>query len=250
MRYARMGAAAALLALALAGCAPLGDRVTGGEHNPDTGLETEATVEQTLADKIAGLTGVEADYEGYLNQTPTVITLLKESGGMKVVDRTIAVYPSPNEDSTALYVYSKNDEVTAAKLDEFSGTIGQDNLDADYIFYQYAGMLVKQPSDQSLEFDKDHQEEFEEDLRSEVMGEELYKLHEKLGVYVPVYRYEVIGSQLKLDTYTMVSEVGYTASTDVNVIYGPDGKILALYLDDSYGPGKQDPIGLLDGFEK
>ncbi len=51
-----------------------------------------------------------------------------------------------------------------------------------------------------------------------------------------------------MNTYTIVSEVGLTASTDVNVIYDTEGSIIDLYLDPSYGPDKKNPFEVLDSY--
>lgn len=150
-----------------------------------------------------------------------------------------------SEDSTALYIIEENGSIKNAKLDEFNGSISTEGFDFDYMFYSFSNMREKQPTEESLEYTNDSRDAFESELKKDYEGQPLYTLHEKLGIYVPVYKYEKANSDLKLNTYTIVSEVGYTASTDVNVVYDSEGTIKFLYLDDSYGPGKFDPLKTL-----
>lgn len=242
------GLVISMAVLALAGCSPQEQ----ADQGADTGAQTEVTENQVLTienitdEKLAEMTGFDAEFRAYLENGPTQIMFLKDDGGEMKSTGSISIFSGGGEDSTALYVYEEAGTVTGAKLDEFVGSISTEGMDYDFMFYRFANMMEKQPTEAALGYTSDSRESFETDMRKAYIGQPLYTLHEKLGVYVPVYRYEKSDSAVKLNTYTIVSEIGYTASTDVNVIYDEEGTILNLYLDDTYGPGKQDPLNMLD----
>ena len=249
-------AAVSITVLALAGCAPqseVDEQSAVEETKP--GVEETAPVEDAVTDvvtlenitdeQLAEMTGFDVDFKAYMENGPSRIVFLKDHDGEMKMTSTLSIYSGSAEDSTALYIFEEGDAVVSAKLDEFVGSINSEGYDFDFLFYSFGSMMEKQPSEESLGYTREERAAFESDLKETYEGQPLYTLHEKLGVYVPVYRYEKAGSELKLNTYTIVSEVGYTASTDVNVVYNSEGTIKLLYLDDSYGPGKVDPIKIL-----
>lgn len=237
--------------LTMAGCTPNEDVSAESEVTaPIEQTESEKTAEAITAanitdEQLAEMTGFEADFKSYLEKGPSRIVFLKEQEGEMKITSTLLIYSGSGEDSTALYLYEKDGSIVDAKLDEFVGSVSTEGFEFDFMFYSFGNMMEKQPTEEGLGYTSEEREAFETELKETYEGQPLYKLHEKLGVYVPVYRYEKAESDLKLNTYTIVSEVGYTASTDVNVVYDSEGAIKLLYLDDSYGPGKVDPLGML-----
>ena len=243
--------------LALGGCgsqseqAPPEEMDTPGteEKADEQGEGTGITTLEKLSDKeLAQMTGFDTDFETYRESLPTRVGFMKKVDGDFRSQSNVLVYTGRAEDSTALYVYEEDGNVVGAKLDEFAGSVNTDMVDHDYVFYNYGGMLEKQPSAESLNFDGDTADAFEASLKETFVGQPLYKLNEALDVYVPVYKYVKSQSKLSLNTYTIVSELGYTASTDINVIYDEEGNILDLYLDPSYGPEKKNPFEVLDKY--
>ncbi|HAJ95567.1 MAG TPA: hypothetical protein DCP02_04955 [Actinobacteria bacterium] len=204
--------------------------------------EDKITLENLTEEQLKAFTGLDADYAEFLEESAIHIHFLKSADEGVEIKGTVIVFQGSGKDSTALYIYDIEGEVIDARLDEFNGSIAPGWVEADYLFYSFSSMMEKQPSEESLDYDGEKRSEYEAMLRESFEGQPLYRLHEKLNIYVPVYRYESLSSPELLDTYMIVSEVGYTASTDVNVIYDIDGTIKRIYLDDSYGPGKQDPL--------
>lgn len=247
----------AVAMIALGGCgsqtdkapSPDGDTPVTEEGSQDQDQEKDVTTLEQLSDEdLAEMTGFDTDFESYRESQPTRIGFMKKVDGNFKSERNILVYTGSAEDATALYVYEEEGTVVGAKLDEFAGSINTDRVDHDYVFYNYGGMLENQPSAESLEFSAETASDFESSLKEAFIGQPLYKLNEKLDVYVPVYKYVKNESKLSLNTYTIVSEVGLTASTDVNVIYDTEGSIIDLYLDPSYGPDKKNPFEVLDSY--
>jgi len=238
--------------LALAGCGvQQAEEQSTVENTTESSENVEVedekiTLQNITPEQLQNFTGFEADYKAYMEGNSTSIRYLKNADDEYIYEKTIYVYPSTGEDSSALYIYESSGEIIDAKIDEFVGSISTEGEDADYVFYTYSSMLEKQPTEESLGYNGEQRLAFETDLKDNFIGQPLYKLHEKLEIYVPVYSYEKIGETKKLNTYMIVSEVGYTASTDVNVIYNEEGTILDIYLDDTYGPGKKDPLKVLD----
>jgi hypothetical protein len=210
-------------------------------------MEEKITLENLTEEQLRAFTGLDADHTAFLEESATYIHFLKSTDEGIENKGTIIVFQGSYKDSTALYIYDIEGEVVDARLDEFNGSIAPGWVEADYLFYSFSDMMEKQPSEESLDYDGEKRGEYETMLRESFEGQPLYKLHEKLNIYVPVYRYESLSQPKFLDTYMIVSEVGYTASTDVNVIYDRDGIIKRIYLDDSYGPGKQDLLKELQG---
>lgn len=205
-------------------------------------MEDQITLENLTEDQLKALTELDADYAAFLEKSAIHIHFLKSTDAEIEIKGSIHVFPGPGKDSTALYVYDIEGEVVDARLGEFNGSIAPGWMEADYLFYCFSSMLEKQPSEEDLDYDSEKRDEYETILRESFEGQPLYKLHEKLNIYVPVYRYESLSSTKHLDVYIIVSKVGYTASTGINVIYGRDAIIKRIYLDDSYGPGKRDPL--------
>lgn len=247
--------------IALAGCGPQTDEASsqdgqtpvaqeqadGQEDGQNSGAGM-TTLEKLSDEDLAEMTGFDTDFETYRDSQPTRVGFMKKVDGDFKSESNVLVYTGSAEDSTALYVYEEEGSVVGAKLDEFAGSVNTDAVDHDYVFYNYAGMLEKQPTAESVNFSEESASDFEASLKESFVGEPLYKLNEKLDVYVPVYKYVKNESNISLNTYTIVSEVGYTASTDVNVIYDEEGNILDLYLDPSYGPEKKNPFEVLDNY--
>ena len=224
------------------------------EETSDQTLEkdqekTQLTLDTITDEQLAELTGFETDFEAYMESEPSRVVFLKDVDGNFEGVSNMLIYRGSEEDSTSLYIQEENGIVVSAKLDEFNGSINVEGQNCDFVFYNFGNMLDKQPKEADVSYLADERESFEKNLKDEFIDSPLYSLHEKLGVYVPVYRYEMVGTDFKLNTYTIVSEVGYTASTDVNVIYDGEGNIKSLYMDDSYGPGKEDPLSVLSQFK-
>ena len=205
-------------------------------------MEDRITLENLTEDQLKALAELDADYAAFLEKGAIHIHFLKSTDAESEIKGSIHVFPGPGKDSTALYVYDIEGEVVDARLGEFNGSIAPDWMEADYLFYSFSNMLEKQPSEEDLDYDGEKRDEYEAMLKESFEGQPLYELHKKLNIYVPVYRYEALSSTKHLDIYMIVSKVGYTASTDVNVIYDRDGAIKRNYLDDSFGPGKRDPL--------
>ncbi len=240
------------LVISLAGCVqsvetPKTDVPNGGTNTKvEAPLEvTQLTAETITDEELAAFTGFEAEYQNYLNNNATKVHFLTEENSEIRLEGSISIYSGTDEDSTSLYLFESEGTVIDAKLDEFSGSVSSEIMDADYLYYSFSNMMEKQPTEVDMNFKKENAEAFELELQTAFVGQPLYKLHEKLGVYVPVHRYEKVDENIKLNTYMLVSEVGYTASTDINVVYDNEGTISKIYLDDSYGPGKLDPLKIL-----
>ncbi len=231
---------------AIAGCQPVADTDAGvqGVGTEETVAEESSvlTLDNITDEQLAELTGFDADFKAYFEKGPTRVTFLKrENEALKPLG-DIAIYTNAQADSTALYIYETDGAVEDARLDEFTGSVSTEGVEYDCMFYSFGSMMEKQPSESALSYTKEDRQAFEETLVTEFEDKALYELQDYLGVYVPLYRYEIKDSTLKLDTYMIVSPVGYTASTDVNVIYDETGAILSIYMGDSYGPEKIDPF--------
>lgn len=248
-----------LAVLSLAGCAPSSqapaeqnveiEKGSQAGENLASGEVSAITLDTITDAQLAELTGFEVDFKAFMDNEPSRIVFLKDVDGTTEAVSNMLIYKGVGEDSTSLYIQEENGEVISAKLDEFNGSVNTEGQSCDFVFYSFANMLGKQPKEEALGYNAEKRDAFESDLIDNYKGQPLYTLHEKLGVYVPVYRYEMVDTELKLNTYTIVSEIGYTASTDVNVIYDAEGTIQGLYMDDSYGPGKLDPLKVLSAYK-
>ncbi|KYH34296.1 hypothetical protein CLTEP_17950 [Clostridium tepidiprofundi DSM 19306] len=185
-------------------------------------------------------TNKDVDYATYLKSEPfKAIFLDKDNKLLQEID----VYTLPNaKDSTALYLYLKEDKVVNAKLDEFNGDI--DTQAYDYDTLVCSTDVEKQAKEADFPYDlAKKKDEAEKELKSKFEGKSLDELNKILKVYVPYQRYSRKDTDKTLDVYMIVSEEGYTASSTVNVIV-KDNKIEKLYVDDSYRPSKS-PIDVL-----
>jgi len=248
----------ALAVLSLVGCSQTptsqGDQEALVESEKDQVAseniqENKVTLDTITDEQLAELTGFDVDFKSYMTSEPSRIVFLRDVDGQTEAVSNMLIYRGAGEDSTSLYIHEEDGAVVSAKLDEFNGSVNVESQSCDFVFYSFGNMMEKQPTEAALDYKSEERETFESNMIETYKTQPLYKLHEKLGVYVPVYRYEMVGTNFKLNTYTIVSEVGYTASTDVNVIYDAEGIIQDLYLDDSYGPGKKDPLQVLSTFK-
>jgi len=215
----------------------------------DKSDETKANVENSeyAVEKIfekpellKKFTNKNVDYATYLKSEPFKAMFLDKDNKLL---QEIDVYTVPNDkDSTALYLYLKEDKVVNAKLDEFNGSINTQEYDYDTLIYSTD--MKEQTKYKDFQYDLDNKkDEAEKELKAKFEGKSLDELKKILKVYVPYQKYSRKDTDKTLDVYLIVSKEGYTASSTVNVIV-KDNKIEKLYVDDSYRPSKN-PIDVL-----
>lgn len=189
-------------------------------------------------------TNMDADYKEYLKSSPFRALFLDKD---KSITDEIDVYTLPEmKDSTALYIYQKNNKVINARLDEFNGDINIEGYDYDTLLYNYDNNIENQMKEADFPYDLlNKKDSAQKELKAKFEGKSLNELNEYLKVYTPVQRYIIKDTDKTLEVYTIVSEVGYTASNTINVII-KDNTIEKLYIDESYRPSN-DPIDMLKG---
>ncbi|QZY55889.1 hypothetical protein [Crassaminicella profunda] len=186
-------------------------------------------------------TKMDADYKAYLENEPVRAMFLDENTNL--TDETDVYILKESEDPTALYLYIKEDKVINAKLDAFNGEVNTEGYDYDTLVYNYNHM-EKQTKEVDFPYDlEEKREDTQKELKEKFEGKSLKELQDVLKVYTPLYRYMRKDTDKILETYMIISEAGYTASSTINVVV-KDGKIEKLYIDDSYQPSN-DPVGLL-----
>ncbi|QXM05365.1 hypothetical protein [Crassaminicella indica] len=187
-------------------------------------------------------TKMDADYAAYLKSNPFSVLFLDEK--MNITDET-DVYSLPEkEDSTALYLYIKNDKVINAKLDAFNGEINTEGYTYDTLFYDYSNNMEKQAKEKDFPYDlENNKDDAEKELKAKFEGKGIDELQDFLKVYTPLRKYARKDTDKTLESYMIISEIGYTASKTINVIV-KDNKIEKLYIDESYRPDN-DPIEML-----
>lgn len=186
----------------------------------------------------------DLDFEKILAQDNGVsIYYVNEAATENQQYKTIQVFPISEDDSTHLYLYFADDILESAKLDEYSGEVDHSWGNADYAIMHYGGNLSKQASQDSFKFNYDDYASIEKELKEKFLNKELSKFNEYLKVYVPATKMKNIKSEKTLEVYVLVSEIGYTASTTINIAL-EDDKIVDIHVDD-IGNRNFDPLTLI-----
>lgn len=245
------------IGLSLSACASSQDSMVDGQSAVDTPSAVSAeeadilTIDNMTDTELAELTGLDADFNSFLESQQTKVSFLKKDDlGQYEPMNSIVIFSGAGEDSTALYVYEEDGAVSSARLDEFSGVVSTEGVEYDCMFYHFRGMTQKQPKATAVVPEGMERDVLEAQLVDTFVGRPLYELQAYLDVYVPVYRYEMEITSSKLDTYMLVNPDEVKNSTDVNVIYDESGTVLALYLDDSYGTNQMDPFYQLEAAQE
>ncbi|MCT4619916.1 MAG: hypothetical protein N4A62_11080 [Marinisporobacter sp.] len=219
------------------------DNNTQIESNEDAEIVGYSFTEiQEKPELLKEFTKMDADYKAYLEKEILRAIFLDENNNL--TDAT-NIYTLPNaEDSTALYLYMKKDKVINGKLDEFNGMVNTEGYEYDTLVYDYGSNMEKQAKESDFPYDLvEKREDAQKELKDQFEGKSLNELQDFLKVYTPLYKYMRKDTDKTLETYMIISEVGYTASSTINVIV-KNGKITKLYIDDSYQP-ENDPVSML-----